>query len=90
LQQVGEMMSSEVAQVLEQVSHWPREDRLELTRSLDKLAAMERLEAIAQKVAERAAMHPMTEQEIDHEVDEAVAEVRRERPLHQRQLAQGA
>ena len=73
-------MSHEVAQVIEQIKHWPREQRLELFDSLNDLTAMERLEAIAQKVGQRARQDPLT----DEEIDQAVAEVRKERPLHRR------
>jgi hypothetical protein len=77
---IGESMSNDVAEVIEQVRRWPRERRLELVRWLNELTAMERLEAIAQKVGQRAAEHPLP----DEEIDQAVAEARKERPLHRR------
>jgi hypothetical protein len=73
-------MSHDVAQVIEQVSRWPREQRLELARSLNELTAMERLEAVAQKVGDRAGQCPLT----DEDIDQVVAEVRKERSLHRR------
>ncbi len=73
-------MSSEVAQIVEQVSRWSREQRLELFRSLDRLAALDCLEEIADKVHRRALADPLT----DEDIDRVVREARRERPLHQR------
>jgi len=73
-------MSHEVAQLIEEVKRWPQQQRLELVRSLNELTAMERLEGIAQKVGQRAAQDPLS----DDEIDQTVAEVRKERPLHRR------
>jgi Mg/Co/Ni transporter MgtE len=74
------MSAASVEVVLADVQSWPREQRLELVRSLNRATACERMDEVAQRVRKRALAHPLT----DDEIDAAVREVRRERPLHLR------
>ena len=74
------MAAAVVENVLEQVKSWPAEERIELVTELNRLTAGERWDAIGRRVHQRSLRHPLT----DEEIDEAVREVRRERPLHLR------
>lgn len=74
----------DMEEILRQVSHWPRDQRLALVQSLNRLTIAERADAISRQAQRHGQDGPLT----DSEIDAAVGEVRKERPLHQRSSTQ--
>ena len=74
------MANSDIQKVLNQVAGWPVEWQIELAQALDRLTAQQRLELIGRKASDRARQEPLA----DAEIDAAVQDVRKERPLHRR------
>ncbi|MBI3922631.1 MAG: hypothetical protein HY318_14510 [Armatimonadetes bacterium] len=74
------MATATIEHILTEVRNWPIHLQIELARELDRLTAKERWDAVGRKVHQRACEQPLDE----GEVNTALQEVRRVRPLHRR------
>jgi hypothetical protein len=74
------MVADAVKRILDEVQGWPTEQQIELARAIDRLTWRLRWQAIEDEAKRQAREHPITE----NEIEEAVLEVRRDRPLPRR------
>ena len=74
------MNQAEVQDILERVERLAPEDQVAVAEQLDRLTLMRRAVELQDRIASRAESLGIT----DEDIDEALREVRREKPLHKR------